>query len=603
MKFSIFALLGFAAFQASGSTTTRKDKAVPEPVPEYIGAPGDLWTKRKDRCDWDCVRFVMYPFALQAAEEAFKQALGAHNITQACMAAPNCHATMDMIMEAAIESVFKPADLKYEARTNAADKFHCDEKCLFWNIRNATSYIGAIVMIMGEKQFYSDTPIWQRWGAPEAIRLGKMIDQVNPRNAFFDTVAFRKNLRDVNYLDTPTPVKGTVLIDMLNATRITQVEAEIAQAEEEAAAAAQEAEEASRSTEKFKQKQLTPLDLLWDYDWLSRRDMSRAAFPDNNANYTNRAQKMFRNALLRAEKFGQLAPTSDARTDILEDALKRLNATITMSGRAGWSGHLVQNRLFMPANAVNYSGAEPARRWAVDTYSPHSEWDWSADGYGDMSQAFFTKAQRELKFALRATQWVMNLQRGSRGHGGSLARPHQQPWRCTFYDEYTAKGKEVGKPPVQIRGYVLEHNAGVRPWKSRARALDLVALEGVFNETTAHPIDKDSELLTFFHQYGNAKKLPLTIPLTNRTERFVEEREGLQMFAVMAEDGSLQPRRLEVAENTERLTVWTVFDAEGRRVLRRDGKWQVLRFDKETAAAALTYDLPPTPPVGKGKQG
>lgn len=139
--------------------------------------------EKGEACLKECVRMTILPFVDAAGEEGFRQALGAHNTTQACMDTLSCRDTLEVLVEEITNVVAKDRlDPKANGETHQGGGYivgqHCDSDCLVNTARAAAGQAGIVAMTIGRKHFYGNDNMWNRWSPRQMLELDQAIIQL-----------------------------------------------------------------------------------------------------------------------------------------------------------------------------------------------------------------------------------------------------------------------------------------------------------------------------------------------------------------------------------------------------------------------------------------
>ena len=139
------------------------------------------------QCLRDCVKKSIEPFLVTGAEEGFRLALGAHNTMEKCMSSADCMETVQTFIEEITQMVFKDrlGDKNGHFANSPADGYtgsHCDANCLVKTVQTAAGQAGAVAMAVGQKHFYGNDALWNRWSPQRMLELDRAIRQLKGRN-------------------------------------------------------------------------------------------------------------------------------------------------------------------------------------------------------------------------------------------------------------------------------------------------------------------------------------------------------------------------------------------------------------------------------------
>jgi hypothetical protein len=184
MRFQRATLSALAAVSALASPLPKDEQELPESY---------------GRCKVNCVRQALLPFVTAAGEEGFRQALGAHNTTQLCMTTSGCRETVQIFIDEIVPKVM--------GDQLATWKGFCDDACLANYIRLGASQAGVVAMAIGQKHFYSNDNMWNRWSALQMLELDQAIRLLSGRDSYgFNHSSFRYSALP----ETPLLYRGTI---------------------------------------------------------------------------------------------------------------------------------------------------------------------------------------------------------------------------------------------------------------------------------------------------------------------------------------------------------------------------------------------------------
>ena len=105
-----------------------------------------------------------------------------------CWSSADCMETVQTFIEEITQMVFKDrVDDKngHFANNSPVDGYtgsHCDVDCLVKTVRTAAGQAGAVAMAVGQKHFYGNDALWNRWSPQRVLELDRAIRQLKGRN-------------------------------------------------------------------------------------------------------------------------------------------------------------------------------------------------------------------------------------------------------------------------------------------------------------------------------------------------------------------------------------------------------------------------------------
>lgn len=173
------------------------------------------------QCLKDCVRKTIEPFVVAGAEEGFRQALGAHNTWETCTSSADCMDTVQIFLEEITHMVFKDRldDKKGTFAKSLKDGYtgsNCDTRCLVKTAQTAAAQAGAVAMAVGQKHFYGNDALWNRWSPKQMMELDRAIRQLKGRNLAEKAYVLDEN--SSNQTETHMEVAKTPSIRKLDLT-------------------------------------------------------------------------------------------------------------------------------------------------------------------------------------------------------------------------------------------------------------------------------------------------------------------------------------------------------------------------------------------------
>ena len=151
------------------------------------------YSKGNADCDAKCMKAILLPWALTAAEEGFRHAMMAYNTTDTCLSLAHCRASVSYYIDeiaylAATEGVRDSEH--YRSTTRKA----CDSTCMMKTINTTVSHAGAAAMVIGQKNYHGgDDQIILRWFPQPSMVLDSMIAHLGGNDKLVNTTKLRQH--------------------------------------------------------------------------------------------------------------------------------------------------------------------------------------------------------------------------------------------------------------------------------------------------------------------------------------------------------------------------------------------------------------------------